>query len=137
MFRPVLKGTRQHGLLLPLLAASSRVWAASADLIVLNMRRQFVADSTIEYSEFSDYDLGQAVAHMTVQAQSMGLACRQFRAFDHARVTRGLCIPHEWDLRTMTAIGRPGDVSPPARSRRRISDVLGVDHAPAEAEPRR
>jgi hypothetical protein len=26
-----------------------------------------------EYSEFSRYDLGQAVAHMTLQAQALGL----------------------------------------------------------------
>jgi hypothetical protein len=30
------------------------------------------------------YDLGQAVAHMTVQARAHGLHVRQFRALDRA-----------------------------------------------------
>lgn len=127
MLRPIVRGTREHDLLLPLLAASSRVWAADADVIVLNMRRQFVVEPTIEYSEFSDYDLGQAVAHMTFQAQFMGLACRQFRAFDHERVTRDFCVPPEWDLRTMTAVGLSAHDSPQTRSRQSLSEVLAFD----------
>ncbi|MFF5225729.1 hypothetical protein [Dactylosporangium sp. NPDC000521] len=36
-----------------------------------------------------DPALGQAVAHMTVQAQSLGLFVRQFRAFDRDAVAGG------------------------------------------------
>jgi hypothetical protein len=122
-----MRGGRDHEILLPLLAASSRLWAADASVLMLNLRRRFVDESSIEYSEFSAYDLGQAVAHMTIQAQSMGLACRQFRAFDHAQVTRDFCVPEEWDLMTMTAIGRPAHALPLTRSRRSLSDVLTSD----------
>ena len=94
---------------------------------MLNLRHRFVEDSSLEYSEFSDYDLGQAVAHMTIQAQSMGLACRQFRAFDHERVTRVFSVPDEWELRTMTALGKAGHTVPAVRCRRSLSDVLASD----------
>jgi nitroreductase len=127
MFRPLLRGTEEHQLLVPSLAGSSRLWAANASVLILNLRRRFVDGSTIEYSEFAEYDLGQPVAHMTFQAQSMGLACRQFRAFDHARVTRDFEVPEEWDLMTMTAVGRPADGPPLTRDRRSLSDVLASD----------
>lgn len=125
MFEPILRGTREHELLMPHLAASSGTWAAGASLLVLNLGRRFAAaGSDLQYSEFSDYDLGQAVAHLTIQAQSMGLASRQFRAFDHDRVTRDFCVAEEWDLRTITAVGRPVDVGALPRDRRSLNDVL-------------
>jgi nitroreductase len=134
MFRPVLRGSRDHDLLLPLLAGSSRGWAARAGLLVINIRARFVAGSEIEYSEFSDYDLGQAVAHMTFQALSLGLACRQFRAFDHAAVTRAFGVAEDWDVRTITAVGKPAQQTPPARRRRSLRDVT-MDAAPSPGPP--
>jgi hypothetical protein len=35
----------------------------------------------------------------------MGLACRQFRAFDKEALTNLLLIPSHWEILTMTAIG--------------------------------
>jgi hypothetical protein len=46
-----------------------------------------------EYSEFPLYDLGQAVAHMTIRAQALGLAGRQFRAFSRASVAAEFAVP--------------------------------------------
>ena len=60
------------------LAGSSRPWASQAGLLVVNMSHLSVAGTDWDFSEFAQYDLGQAVAHMTIQAHSMGLACRQF-----------------------------------------------------------
>lgn len=53
----------------------------TATLLVVNLCHVRVEDTDWDYSEFAGYGLGQAVAHMTIQAHSMGLACRQFRAF--------------------------------------------------------
>lgn len=90
------------------LAGSSRPWASQAGVLVVNISHVHVEDTDWEYSEFSTYDLGQAVAHMTIQAHSMGLSCRQFRAFDKDRLTAQLQVPPHWEVMTMTAIGRPG-----------------------------
>jgi hypothetical protein len=126
MFRPVIRGSEEHDVLLPLLFASSRTWASDASLVMLNIRRRFVDGSSLEYSDFSDYDLGQSVAHMTIQAQSMGLSCRQFRAFDHRRVTQAFGVPVEWELRTMTAVGRPADGRREPGSRRALGDLISA-----------
>ena len=76
------RGEPDHGRLTARLAGSAARWAPSADLLVANLAHRYVADTDWDYSEFSLYDLGQAVAHMTVQAQALGLRVRQFRAFD-------------------------------------------------------
>jgi nitroreductase len=101
-------------------------WAPSADLLVANLCHRFVADTDWEYSEFSLYDLGQAVAHMTVQAASLGLSARQFRAFDRDAVEREFAVPTHWQVTTMTAFGRApqGAGTPPARDRRPVADLV-------------
>ena len=88
-----------------MLAGSAKPWALDASLLVVNLCHTRVEDTDWEYSEFAAYDLGQAVAHMTVQAQAMGLACRQFRAFDKDALTAVLEVPPHWEVLTMTAIG--------------------------------
>lgn len=88
------------------LAGSSRPWASQASALVVNIAHTNVAGTEWEYSEFSLYDLGQAVAHMTIQAHAMGLACRQFRAFDQDGLQRALEVPDHWQVVTMTAVGK-------------------------------
>lgn len=89
------------------LTGSSRPWATRASLLVVNISHARAEHTEWEYSEFASYDLGQAVAHMSIQAQSMGLFCRQFRAFDKDLLTAALAVPAHWEIMTMTAIGRP------------------------------
>ncbi|MFT4085831.1 MAG: nitroreductase family protein [Gordonia sp. (in: high G+C Gram-positive bacteria)] len=104
-FLPALRGSDEHARIVERLAASSARWAPAAGaLIVTAAKRQ--GDGML-YSEFADYDLGQAVAHLTVQAQAMGLATHQFRAFDLDALTTEL-RPHDgWQIMSIIAVGRP------------------------------
>ncbi len=79
---------------------------------MVNLCHTRVEGTDWPYSKFSAYDLGQAVTHMTIQAHSMGLARRQFAAFDKDALGRLLAVPTHWEIITVTAIGRP---SPSAR----------------------
>ncbi|GAA0337023.1 nitroreductase family protein [Actinoallomurus spadix] len=119
------RGEDGHEQLVEHLAPSSRRWAPAASALVVNLARREVDDSGFLYSEFADYDLGQAVAHMTVQAHAMGLACRQFRAFDLEGLTGRLGVTPGWHILTMTAIGvpLPDGTTPPVRERRSIADL--------------
>jgi hypothetical protein len=84
-----------------------------------------------EFSEFALYDLGQAVAHMTFQAASLGLSVRQFRAFDQAGVAAEFDVPAHWQVTSMSALGRlpSGAEAPaplaedPARKRRPLVEI--------------
>jgi nitroreductase len=123
-----------HERLVRHLAKSSAMWAPAASLLVANLAHRYVEGTDWEYSEYSLYDLGQAVAHMTLQAQALGLSARQFRAFDRAAVTAEFGVPGHWEVTTMVAIGRamPAAAPPPAalpadapaRQRRAVGEIL-------------
>ena len=119
------RGEPDHHRLVRHLARSSRAWAPDAELLVANLSHRLIEATDWEYSEFAVYDLGQAVAHMTFQAQSLGMAVRQFRAFNREGVADEFEVSPHWEVTTMSAIGRarqplpPGlSVSMPSRERR-------------------
>ena len=129
------RGTTEHARLVRYLAGSSAAWAPSASLLVANLSHRFVEDTDWEFSEFSVYDLGQAVAHMSIQAHALGLHVRQFRAFDRDGIATEFAVPEHWEVTTLAAIGRaaPGSGStsafgdsgePPVRVRRALEEIL-------------
>lgn len=129
------RGDETHRRLVPHLTASSGRWAPSASVLVANLAHRHVAGTDWEYSEFALYDLGQAVAHMTIQAQSLGLFVRQFRAFNRDGVAAEFGVPEHWEVTTMAAIGKvPAFPSAaPARDRRPVSDLLWTGAEPRTA----
>ena len=100
------RGDDTHRRLLQHLAGSSARWAPAAGLLVANLSHRRVQDTDWDYSEFALYDLGQAVAHMTVQARALGLHVRQFRAFDRDGIAAEFGVPGHWEVTTLSAIGR-------------------------------
>ncbi|MFF1556263.1 nitroreductase family protein [Streptomyces sp. NPDC058279] len=122
-FLPARPGEPDHARVLPHLAPSSFRWAKDAGLLVVTLTRRYVDDSPLVYSEFADYDLGQAVAHLSLQAQSMGLATHQFRAFDLEALTKELGPDPGWEIVSMLAIGGAADEPPAVRQRRSAADL--------------
>jgi nitroreductase len=120
------RGDAVHSQLIGHLTGSSARWAPTASLLVANLAHRFVADTDeeVEYSEFALYDLGQAVAHMTVQARAMGWQARQFRAFDRDGIATEFAVPPHWEVTSMSAFGVAPD---PAEGR----------ESPAEPSERR
>lgn len=117
------RGSDSHRLLVEHLAASSARWAPEASALVVNLVHRSVAGTDWVFSEFADYDLGQAVAHLTIQAQSMGLAVRQFRAFDLDGLRSALQVEDGWEVLTMAAVGLAADRGAPMRERRAPEDL--------------
>jgi nitroreductase len=128
------RGDSTHTRLVHYLARSSAAWAPDASVLVANLCHRNVAGTDWEYSEFGAYDLGQAVAHKTFQAEYLGLAARQFAAFDRDGLTREFAIADHWYLTTISAFGRiPPGVEPRAaalpngrliaRDRRTLADL--------------
>jgi nitroreductase family protein len=109
-----MRGDAVHARIVRHLAPSSRRWAPDAGLLVVNLCHRWVEGTDWEFSEFALYDLGQAVAHMTVQAQALGLFVRQFRAFDRAGIAAEFGVPAHWQVTSMSAVGRlPAGIEPP------------------------
>jgi hypothetical protein len=120
------RGDDIHGRLVHHLASSSARWAPTASLLVANLSHRSVEDTDWDYSEIALYDLGQAVAHMTVQARALGLYVRQFRAFDRAGIAAEFAVPCHWEVTTVSAVGRvqhedgiPGGPAPLGGQRQR------------------
>jgi nitroreductase len=129
------RGTEEHARLTRHLAGSSATWAPSAGLLLANLSHRLVEDTDWEFSEFSIYDLGQAVAHMSIQAQALGLHVRQFRAFDRDGIAEEFAVPAHWEVTTLAAIGRAAPdagrtsalddpAEPPVRARRALEEIL-------------
>ena len=127
------RGDETHRRLVPHLAPSSARWAPTAALLIANLCHRYVEDTDWEYSEFALYDLGQAVAHLTVQARALDLHVRQFRAFDRAGLAAEFGVPAHWEVTTLSAVGHatrasathPVDRATPVQRRRRpIDDLL-------------
>jgi nitroreductase len=133
MFSFRRRGMLGHDSLVTRLANSSARWAPAASALVVNLAHHTVEGTDWPYSEFAEYDLGQAVAHMTIQASAMGLSCRQFRAFDLDALTNDLCIPEGWGVVSMTAIGRALETQSD-RHRRSVDDLRLPPPAPIRSD---
>ncbi len=75
-------------------------WALDASVLVVN-----IYASRVPEMDFALYDVGGAVAHMSIQGEALGLHARQFATFDREGLSRefGIVKPHI--AVTMTAFG--------------------------------
>jgi nitroreductase len=103
-----LRGDDTHAAMVEVLSSANQVWAPSASAIILTLHQVATdEDHELAYSDYAMFDLGQAVAHITVQARSMGLQVRQFGGFDHGAATERFAVPPHWAVTTGIALGLP------------------------------
>ena len=101
------RGEAAHQRMVDLLSRGTASWAPAASALVLTLHRTgHDEDPAMTYSDYAAYDLGQAVASLTVQAQALGLNVHQFAGFDHAGTALAFAVPDSWAVTTMLAIGR-------------------------------
>ncbi len=113
-----------HAAFVPLLARSVGRWAPDASALMFTLHRTASGPEVdaLAYSDYALYDLGQAVAHLTVQAASMDLATHQFAAFDHAGLAAAADVPPHWQVTTGIAIGRAIESDVRQRERRPLEE---------------
>lgn len=108
------------------LGTSNQSWARTAPVLILTTVTLAVERSG-ESNRLAYYDTGQAVAFLTLQAQSQGLAIRQMEGFDCAAAAKACQVPEGFEPAVVIAVGYPG--SP---------DVLSSEkHRASEVSPRR
>jgi nitroreductase len=119
------RGDEAHRAFVPLLAGSVGRWAPAASLLVFSLHQTASGpdDDALVYSDYAAYDLGQAVAQLTVQASALDLQCHQFAAFDHAALAEAADVPRHWQVTTGIAVGRSVEEEVAVRSRRPLSEV--------------
>jgi nitroreductase len=120
------RGSAGHEVLVRHLSRGNSGWVPRASVVFVTAA-QVAPDPDGEGGASGDHafhDLGQAAAHLTLQARSMGLHAHQFAGFDREAVHDELGVP-AW-FRVMTGIavgvrGNPEDV--PERDRDREQKV--------------
>ncbi|MDX2153329.1 MAG: nitroreductase family protein [Bryobacteraceae bacterium] len=104
------------------LAPSNAAWAAQAPvLLVAVAKREFTHNG--RPNRHAQYDLGAAVANLTVQATALGLSVHQMAGFDAGRAREEFGIPETHEAVVAIAVGYSG-ATRPHRSRKPLSDFV-------------
>jgi nitroreductase len=105
------------------LTGRNPLWASSAPVLVLGVIQRESASG--RPNRYAMYDLGQAVANLTVQASQLGLSVRQMGGFDADKARSLFNIPETHDPIVAIAIGYAGS-----------ADDLPAELAEQERAPR-
>lgn len=108
------RGSAQHAAFVPHLSRGNSGWVPRASVVFLSVVE--LGQDGVELSDvlIPTHDVGQASAHLTLQAQAMGLHAHQFGGFDHDAAAAALGIPDTARLLAGIAVGvrgNPAEVS--------------------------
>lgn len=111
------RGSSSHAALLPHLTRGNSGWVPRASLVLLAATQVEQAPDEEPDPKFDRdtnvYCLGQAAAHVTVQAHATGLWAHQFKGFDKDAAGEVLGVPPHWRFVAGIAVGvrgNPADV---------------------------
>ena len=108
-FAVALRGTDQFAAVLDALDPGNRAWAHVASALIVAAAQTAGPDGT--QRPWAVYDTGQAVAHLSVQAQHEGLSVHQMGGFDRERVADLLAAPGALTPLVVLAVGRRDDTA--------------------------
>lgn len=93
------------------LMEANRAWAANAGALILTVTR-----STFDYNgkpnRVAQHDLGQAAAHLALQATALGLQVHQMAGVNLSAVRLEYRVPDGYEPQTAIAIGYPDTGQP-------------------------
>lgn len=127
-----LKGDETYASIASTLVEFNLLWATRAPLLFVTVYSEFNAKG--DPNPIALYDLGQSVAHLTVQATSQGLHVHQMTGFDAEKAQEIFNIPEGFKAASVIAVGYLGnynDLHPnliagetSARERRNTCDTV-------------
>lgn len=83
---------------------SNQNWAGKAGALIIAVARLTFTRNGQE-NPVALYDLGQAAAHMGLQATALGLQAHPMRGFDREKARQLYAVPEGYDVVTVIAIG--------------------------------
>jgi hypothetical protein len=90
------------------LVEANRRWAADAGVLVLTFSRKTFSRND-RPNRCALHDLGQAAAHLALEATARGLFVHQMAGVDLDRVRQSYELPDAYEPQTAIAIGYAGD----------------------------
>lgn len=114
--------------LLSTLKEANRRWAERAPVLILSIAK-LIGDRTGQPNRYAFHNVGQAVAHLTLQATALGLYVHQMGGFDAQRAQELFAIPEGYEPVAVIAVGyreESGDAATPTppRARRPVEDLV-------------
>lgn len=100
------RGSEAFGKIVEHLLGFNQMWAGSAAALIVNVAEKTTADGNPQ--PWAEYDLGQAVAYLSVQAHSEGLHLHQMGGFDHDAIAEAFDLDDRQAVISITALGRIG-----------------------------
>lgn len=105
------RGTAAHERLVGTLSRGNSGWVPRASVVFVTAAHVRAAEGQDpgSVSDYALHDVGQAAAHLTLQARAMGLHAHQFAGFDHDALAAALNLPDTHRLVAGIAVGVSGD----------------------------
>ena len=103
------RGDATHAAFVAHLSRGNSGWVPRASVVLVTATQVAPDPEGNGGSDYAQHDLGQAAAHVTLQARAMGLHAHQFSGFDHDAVAAALGVPPHFRVMTGIAIGVHGD----------------------------
>ena len=97
------RGSQSFGLIHDALMGFNKAWADAASVLIVNVA-ELAIDADRE-NPWARYDLGQAVAHLTIQAQHEGLHTHQMGGYDSAAIYAAFGLADTQAIVSITAVG--------------------------------
>ncbi|GAB3394348.1 nitroreductase family protein [Humibacter soli] len=117
------RGTPEFDSIAATLAGFNQVWAVNAGALIVALAETVNAEG--RPMRWAQYDLGQALAHFSVQAHHDGLHVHQMGGFDVDGIRAAFGVEDRFEPVSVTAVGVLGDL-----------DVLPEDSRDRERAPR-
>jgi nitroreductase len=96
-----------HQKLVEAMTGRNPAWAKNAPVLILAAAK--LRPEAGARNRFAYYDVGQAVAHLSVQANALGLHVHQMAGFDAAKAQELFGLPDDYEPMTIIAIGYLGE----------------------------
>ena len=87
----------------------NQVWAQKAPVLILTVVKEF-NDRNKQNNRYAKYDLGQAIAHLTLQATSLYLYLHQMGGFNPDKARKLFNIPEGYVPMSVIAVGYLGNI---------------------------
>lgn len=91
------------------LVEGNQAWARQAPLLMLTVARLAFDDG--KPNRHAVHDVGQAAAHLTVQAMALGLFVHQMAGIQIEKIRETYGVPEDHEPVTAIAVGYPGDAA--------------------------
>ncbi len=104
-----LKGDDTYQKIFSILDSYNQLWAGTAPVLFLNIADHNSKRHPGKQNRWAEYDLGQAISYLIIQAMSEGLFAHQMGGFDGEKAIELFNIPENNVVVSVAVLGYPDD----------------------------